>query len=213
MNRTLLLTTLFVIFAVSATHADIIQIAIQARVSQVDDPANLLQGNIAPDDLITGTYTYNSDTPDTNPLSTVGDYWHNDIPFGVCLFVGGYEFRSDPDGISFLLEIADNHLVGSPFDKYEIISYNNLPLSPNIPVESISWALVDYDSNILSTTELPSTPPSLLGWNTNTLSIYNTKGAIYNIEACVESAVLVPEPGMICILSLGVLGLIRRGKH
>ncbi|MCK5113684.1 MAG: PEP-CTERM sorting domain-containing protein [Phycisphaerae bacterium] len=217
MNRTLLLTTLFVIFAVSATHADIIQIAIQARVSQVDDPANLLEGNIASNDLITGTYTYNSDTSDTNPDPDIGSYWHYSPPYGINLSGDGYNFQSDPTDIEFLVGLGNDRYVEEE-DYYIIRSRNNLSLSNGVGIEHISWQLDDPTGNAISSIDLPVGPPLLSDWESIFgLYIQSDKFGLnddsFLIIGHVESAVLVPEPGMICLLSFGVLGLMRRGKH
>ena len=218
MNRTILLAVFCVILtAASTTHAAIVQIAITARVSQVDDTANLLEGNIAPDDLITGTYTYDSDTPDTNPLSTVGDYWHNSEPFGVQLIAGSLSFESDFSNIDFLVELVNNAIYDQS-DGYIFISYNNLPVLNNIGIEYISWQLDDPTGNAISSINLPTGPPILSDWQSIAgLTIKSEKIGVnhdtFYIKSHVESAVLVPEPGMICLSSIGVLGLMRRVKH
>jgi len=74
----------------SPVQAEIIRIAIEATVDWVNDPCDYFEGNISPGDIITGTYTYDSATTDSNPLPTGGDYWHYESPFGISLSVGEY---------------------------------------------------------------------------------------------------------------------------
>ena len=203
---------LFVLIVLSASlcvQAQVITIAIEAAVSEVDDPANFLEGAIAVDDIITGTYTYNTDTPDTNPSSTVGDYWHYESPYGIDLLCNGLEFKTDLTDIDFLMEIANNHDVAGGFDKYGLISYNNLPLSLGIPVEYIEWALIDYSELATSDTALPFLPPDIASWGTNLLIIQSQQDNYYKVEGFVTSAILVPEPMTMLFLGAGIL-FIRR---
>lgn len=51
-------------------HAEPICIAITAEVALVDDRGGILAGAINVGDVITGTYVYESTTPDTNSAPT-----------------------------------------------------------------------------------------------------------------------------------------------
>src|SRR3712207_1697056 len=103
-----------------------VTIALTATVAAVEDPAQLLGGAIRPGDSVTGTYTYNTGTNDTNTLPTVGDYWHTTAPYGMSLTVGGRVFQTDPQNVRLLVEVANNH---NSRDGYLVHSYNNRPLS------------------------------------------------------------------------------------
>ena len=54
-----------------------ITVNIVAQVETVDDPDNILGGAANIGDTITGTYTCNPATTDSNASPTVGDYRHN----------------------------------------------------------------------------------------------------------------------------------------
>ena len=124
----------FVILALSANslRATIITINLTAEIAEVDDLGGLLEGNVNVGDTITGSYTYDSTTSDSNPLETVGDYWHFSPPYGINLSAGGFVFETDPDNVNFLVEICNNHLGD---DNYLLLSYNNLPLSNGVLVD------------------------------------------------------------------------------
>lgn len=64
-------------------------------MDDVHDPDNYLNGRIQVGDLITGTYTYGTDTPDSNPLSYGGRYGHFAYPCGFSLRVGGLDFITE----------------------------------------------------------------------------------------------------------------------
>jgi len=190
-------------FCVSPAQAYLITIEIEAEIDFVGDPYNLLGGNIQVGDTITGSYTYESTTPDSNPLPNGGDYWHYQSPCGVFLSVSGFEFRTDLENVEFLVEIINNY---PPDDDYLLRSYNNLPLSNGTSVDHISWWLYDPTGNALSSYVLPTTPPVLDDWQENRLLIHGPlRGISFGIEAHVTSA--IPEPATLLLFALGGLFL------
>ena len=144
--------------------AESITINITAEVAYVDDMGNTLDGAVGVGDIITGHYTYESTTPDTNTLPTVGDYWHDTSPYGISLEVNGLVFETDPNDVNFLVEICNDHGLPTPTDNYLLRSYNNLPLPGGIIVEHISWQLDDSTAAALSSESLPTDPPVLEDW-------------------------------------------------
>lgn len=193
-------------FWASNLWGEVITIEITAEIMGIDDRTDLLDGRINVGDIITGSYIYDSDTPDTNPSNTVGDYWHYSSPYGISLSAGGFVFQTDPDNnIYFLVEILDDH---TGQDTYLVRSYNNLPLSNGVHVEHISWHLDDYSCNAVSSTGLPIIPPVLEDWGQNYLRItFGYKGSSV-IGARVTSA--VPEPATFLLFGLGALALLRK---
>ena len=144
-------------------HAEPICIAITAEVAYVDDQGGVLAEAIKVGDVITGTYVYESTTPDTNSLPTVGDYWHTTAPFGITLNAGGFVFRTDPNNVNFLVEIVNDH--GTPAsDNYLLRSYNNIFDVGSSSDNHISWQLDDPTSTALSSEALPTVPPVLADW-------------------------------------------------
>ncbi len=178
----------------------VVTINITALVALVDDPDNVLGGTINVGDTITAIYTYDSTTPDSNPLPTVGDYRHSSPPYGITVNAGGFVFETDPNNVDFLVEIVNDH--GGPArDNYLLRSYNNLPLSNGALVEHISWQLDDPTATALSSEALPKVPPVLADWE----SIFGLVlrldgigvpfGPEYFIRAHVTSADLVTPVG------------------
>jgi len=78
-----------------------VKIEISATVSLVDDPDNLLHNTVAPGDIITGIYTYDSFAVDSNPLPQVGDYYYRAAPNGIRLKVNGLTFCYRSNGCKF----------------------------------------------------------------------------------------------------------------
>jgi len=211
MERTIFSITLTCLcalfFSVPAAQATLITIAIEAEVDYVADYGNYLEGKIIPGDIITGTYTYDSTTPDSSPLDPVqGNYWHYAPPSGIYLTVGGFDFHTDPTNVEFHIAIR-NDIQPTGEDIYALVSYNNLPLSNGTPVDYISWQLYDSTGHALPTDALPTTPPVLTDWET----IYGLRleaDRTFLIDAHVTFA--VPEPTALLLFTLAGLLLIRK---
>ncbi len=209
MKKYAIISVLAVIFFAGFAHAEIVQINIEAEVTSVDDSGNYLEGNINVGDTITGYYTYDTDTPDSNPDETAGEYWHYSSPFGVYLACNDLEFQTDPKDTEFLLHINDDSPI-KDYEGYTFRSYSNSLLSNGSQVDHISLGLKDYDCSSFVNDELITYAPDLSEWEFNDLSI--TGDRMYNIGAEVTSATKVPEPSTILLFGLSSLFLKRKNK-
>ena len=141
-----------------------IRIEISATVRSVDDAFNILNGAVAPGDVVTGFYVYDSSAQDSNPLEQVGDYWYDTAASGIRLKVNGLRFVTDPANVSFLFELVNNY---NNLDNYLLRSYNNLfdvSATGTFLMNTISWQLDDPSQTALSSTALPNKAPILSKW-------------------------------------------------
>ena len=94
-------------------QSEYITIGITGIVDSVEDLGEgdgYLDGLIHIGDSITGYYTYDTDTLDSNPSSPgVGDYWHYSAPAGIFLTIGPFEFQTDPGNVNFLIEMSNDY--------------------------------------------------------------------------------------------------------
>ena len=210
MKKVILLSlTIFGMLAFSAqkAQAELITIAITATVDAMHDDGNYLEGKVHVGDSITGTYTYESTTPDTNPATDVGDYWHYSSPAGISLAVGGFNFKTDPANVKFLVEIVNNN---GGIDAFLVRSDNNLFLSNGTYVDCISWDLQDRTLTALSSDSLPTTAPVLSQWQTNFLTFGGGAGKSNSFAIAAHVTSAIPEPATISLLLLGGFLLRKR---
>lgn len=158
----------------SAQEADDVTIEISATVAEVEDPDGLLGGAVQVGDTVTGQYTYDASTPDSDSrFEGIGRY-RQGSGYGITVDVGGLEFATDTayepardaDGniteSHYFLEILnDRPTILGDMDNYLIRSYHNRPLANGTFVEHISWQLDDPTATALSSAALPTTPPDL----------------------------------------------------
>jgi len=186
-------------FCAKPAEATLITIGIEAVVDSVLDEGNYLEGKIKVGDVITGFYTY-----DSSVTRLPGErYKFDSPPCGVFLTVGGFDFQTDQSSVDFEMGIGNDLSWG---DTYFFISFNNLPLSNGVAVDSIRWQLDDPSGTALDSTALPEGPPILDDWQENILTFGADR--LYGISAHITYA--IPEPASIILLSVGGLFLRKR---
>jgi hypothetical protein len=185
-----------------------ITIAIQADINAVSDPCGHLEGKITPGGLLTGYYTYESITGDSDPSSDGGEYLWNTSPFGIFLSGGGLDFQTDSGAVNFVIGILDNFLNR---DSYVVSSHENMPLENGTSVDEIFWQLEDSTMLALDSDALPTDAPDLNAWDENYLYITGgPRGMEFSFSAEVTSATVVPEPLSITLLVMGVFVIRTR---
>ena len=199
----ILAATLLGIVCLSA-KADLITIAISGQVTTVNDQYNHFGNNIQIGDTITGTYTYDSTILDSELSPESGLYYNTGNLCGISLNVSGFNFKTDPTNVDFLVS-AGNYALGG--DSYALLSYHNSPLIDTTQVQYINWQLDDSTGTALSSDILPLTAPDLSKWNYNSLFITTDRN--FTVIAIITSATLIPEPTIILFIFLGV-ALIKR---
>ena len=211
MKTKAIITILFLLAGVQPAMGYLVTIQIEAMIDYVGDEGpddGYLDGQIHVGDTITGWYTFESTTLDTNPSSQTGDYYHYSPPCGIFLTVGGFDFETDLSDVDFLMEMVNDSTSGGLHDSYNIISYHNLSLSNGSSVDSILWFLTDENATALSSDALLTTAPDLDEWQSIIGLLIDGERSGYGFYATVTSA--VPEPSTILLLGFGCLLLRKR---
>jgi hypothetical protein len=206
----LVLAATLLCFVCLPVRANLITIGLTGTVYSVGDPCNVFGGQIHINDTLTGTYTYDTSTPDSNPSNpAVGDYYHYSAPCGVSVTINGFNFRTDPNNIEFEVYIYDAQ--NSYADCYAFDSYHNSPLPDGTLVERINWQITDSTGTALSSDALPTTTPNLDDWDMDGgLFIFGPGHWGFAISADITSVVLIPEPATLLLLVFGVAICKRR---
>lgn len=201
MRRAGLLVLPLALLAISEARAEWVTVEMTAEVNNVYDPSSILAGTVAAGDIIQGTYTYDTDTPDAEPSPELGNYSHPlGTPVGFDLTVGVQHFLSDPDNSQFSMTIAN--LVD--MDGYHVMSNGNLlPLASGAPVHEIVVDLMDPSATAHDSDLLMATAPDLSRYQDRGMYIGGASpdGAdMFRIDATVTSiggSAKVAAPGQV----------------
>ena len=190
-----------ILFLPAISYGQLVTIAISGYVTDIGDENGHFGGQIQVNDLISGTYTYDSETSDLYPADlTYAKYLNYNELTGISLYVSGFNFRTNPSNVEVGITIRNNNL-GE--DRYTFASSHNLSLSDNTLVQGIGWILSDSTGTALASDLLPSTAPDLNKWNSNTLIISTDRD--FTISATVTSATLIPEPTSILLFGMSMM--------
>jgi hypothetical protein len=116
------------------------------EVGLVDDSDNLLGGAISVGDPVSGVFTYDLDTEDSEPSPYFGMYVHTAPPSGISMEIEGFVFQTDPNAVDFEVYVDD--FIGHPTDILDLSSWTNtIPiLEPGI----LDWSLLNISLSDLT---------------------------------------------------------------
>ena len=208
-----LLAALVLAACAASAPAEIVRIGLTAEVTSVEDSHGLLEGRINVGDVVTGCYTYESETPDIYPAETRhGQYEFSGASCGVRLNTGGLIFQTDPASMIFYILLGND--LGA--DLYYLYTSSPVAIGNGADTFSVMWRLLDFSCTALSSDALPTTPPVLEDWP-NTWSKFWVGGYAgirgedhFSIGCTVTSVYLIPEPATFSQLLLGGLLTFRR---
>lgn len=197
-----------------------IGIEMTATVTSVEDSNGLLGGAVGVGDTITVKYVYNSDTL----VSGSGEYLYTAAPYGIVIRMGSLIGQTDPTNVYYYIGIGDSS-AGSGNDYYVVYSDNNISVPGGLDIDEIALQFNDPTGTALDSSALPLTAPVLSDWATCELLISNMPdpgdpATYFSITATVTSAALatdpydalLPEPGTMALVGLGLAGLLRRRR-
>ena len=176
------------------------------------DPSDPFGGSIGFGTAITGSYTFDSATPDSDPSVSSASYQHAGPPYGLSINIGGNLFSTN----DFL---AVNVLNGAGIDQYGVLACNGGSAACFSGDLTVSMLMQDATGTALASAALPVAPPPVAAFPSRTLSLYRNyfddAGTFYQIQidGTLDSLTAVPEPSTTTSLLLGcALFAIARRK-
>lgn len=168
-----------------------VTINLTAVVDDVVNPNGVPLGNIEPGATITGSYTYNPETKDTDPSREFGVYSHDQPPYGIQLNMGSFSLETNPGDGQFAIAIGNPSNSDNP-DSYSVTTFRPVGTGDGpAEVQYITWRLNDSTGTALSNDHLQKKAPVLSSWQFNQLDIEGPEGAFFLISANVTQAVTV----------------------
>jgi hypothetical protein len=142
--------------------------AFSGKVADFRDDTKRFDRSVQAGSKFYGIYTFDPEIQNSNPNKdpTVADYRHNDGRYGIVVWIGNYEFRTNPGKVNFLMELVARR----ECHNYLLRSYDNIGSGPDFPadcVDHISWQLDDRSGKALADVSLPLQPPVLKSWKSD----------------------------------------------
>lgn len=168
-----------------------ITFAFVGTVTQINfDPSDPFGGAVQFGSPITGSFTFDSDSPDLIPGTQQGSFQMAGPPFGLSFTLAGDSF------------LIQDFLAINTFDS-GIAQYGVLSFAGDLV---FSLLLGDSTGTALNGDKLPVSPPSLAMFDTAGFSLTGSlEGNQIEIEGTVNSLFSAPEPCLswLCLLALG----------
>ena len=175
------------------TSSNIVTFNVVATVREVYDYDNVLGSAINVGDPISGTYTFNTDTPDSDPNLEYGRYEHfpGSGNYGFDINIATYNLKTNTSTDMFAVTIGDaGGLV--EWDLYSVDQYSTqLPFINNSIIENMGIYIDDPTGTSVNTTALTNQPPALTGTGYKDLFIGGTgtatPGTFFSVVADLNS--------------------------
>ena len=170
--------------------AEVVRVRLVARVTNVVDIQGLLNGKIVQGQRLSGTYVYNTNTPNQSPTPDVGQYQPYANEARVRFVSGGLVFESNQptQEIHITVDAEEPATDGT----FWYASSDNKPLSTGVTLESIRVQFHGFGS-VTQSTALPAVAPTLADYTTKEVTITGS-GLSFMVFADIESAeLIVPE--------------------
>ena len=170
--------------------AEPVSFEISATVYNVGDMGNSLEGSVIPGDKITGTYTIDPATPDSDPSPEYGHYLHNTGSVGFDLNLNNHSLKSDDTIPGHMLEA---YVMNSFSDHFSMGSWGNQPLANGANVDDIMLDLYDPTGQVFSSDALTSQVPNMSAFDIHDIHIFGSRANIdyYYIDAKIDSISVV----------------------
>jgi hypothetical protein len=193
----------------SVASAFPVTVEFTGHVTQVDDDLfGWFHGSVPVGTLITGAYTFESTTPDTNPDAGVGHYTSSLYGNGLDAYFSIYHLHSpSPLDVTVINEVGKD-------DAYKMnaswrLSFLSPPNTPIVPMQFI-LDLSDRTGQVWSSDALPLSSPSFGSWTEAQFLFtagYEVPDTVIRGQLDSLAIVATPEPSTLLLLGSALAGL------
>ncbi|WP_116809913.1 hypothetical protein [Steroidobacter cummioxidans] len=171
--------------ACAPAMAEVVRVKVMARVSHVNDYYGSLNGKIIAGTRMSGTYVYNTNTPNQSqdPQFT-GEYHPYANEARVRFAAGGFVFESNQPTQGITIQIQPEN---SSLGQFFYVSDDNKPISNDNGVMQIIMRLMG-SGPVTQSSALPAVAPDLTGYHSKDVLIFGTN---FDLRAEIESAELI----------------------
>jgi hypothetical protein len=154
---------------------------------------------------LSGSFTYNSSTPDVLPGDPMWGLYANPIQ-NMTVKVGNYTATFSPG--SSVMQVINNPGLGDTF-KVTLNGFTSSPATVNgLTPTTFEMELVNPNGNVFANDHLPTTPPSLSSFASNQWRLVFS-GVGNRVQGALTS--LVPLPAAVWLFGAGLIALVGLG--
>jgi hypothetical protein len=171
------------------------------NLTRVDDNAGLFGGSVSIGDPFSGSYTFDSETPDSDPGSITRGLYENAVSGASGNFgAASYSFVSGADNV---IEVLDFPGIG-------VRSYRAL-FSVEILGEQLDLSLYFQDPTgaVFLDDSLPVSPPDLEPLDLAKIELFDGSERL-DVTIVGQFTTVIPEPATVVLLAVGALLTVRR---
>ncbi len=184
MKRIILLTAALLMIGADVVRGQDVTFKFTGRVKSVSDNANVLNGQIAVDDPVQGTYIFDQALKDRNTNPEIGDYVSSAISYGMIVDIAGEVLQTNPDDPNLRITVV---LEGrKPLEQYAVYAERmSTSLGSGISVYRLDLTLLDRDPpfDSFDSDRLPLTPPDVASFQDSQIRIRGGDGNLsFSIE-------------------------------
>jgi hypothetical protein len=180
--------------------AKILTVNVGAYVAQVYDPSNVLGGQIAVGQAVSGAYSYETTVPNTGTGWQMGEengeYVQNPGQGRMSFSTGPFTFACDPASPSWGFRVGIHASYNVNYqDTFRIMSDGNKPVADGVNISLFFLDFSDYSGVALNSAALLTTAPSLVSFPNSAVYIFGySSTGYYSLMFQIDSVqVDVPE--------------------